>query len=106
LDGDVRGGGVAELERLKKNNNHQNQRFVHSDATPQPLSLSSLYQQHRVHAPVQLRVVGDLGVLAPDDLAGGGDEAEVGDVDLDDGALGEDPELGVPERGGEVSAES
>lgn len=44
------------------------------------------------------RVVGDLRVLAPDDLAACSDETELGDVHLDDGTLGDDAELGVHGR--------
>ena len=56
-----------------------------------PPKKSGLNQKNGVDASIVFRVVGDLGVLAPDDLAGGGHQTEVGDVDLDDGTLGDHP---------------
>ena len=43
-------------------------------------------------------VVGHLRILAPDDLAAGGDHAEVRHVHLDDRALGKHAELGIHRR--------
>lgn len=54
-----------------------------------------LHQQHRIDTAVVLAVVGDLGVAAPGDLAAGGDQPELGHVDLDDGALAQDAQLRV-----------
>ena len=48
-----------------------------------------------VDAAVVLGVVGHLGILAPNDLPAGGDEAEVAHVDLDDRTLGDHAELCV-----------
>ena len=57
--------------------------YVQEDTGPG----SDSYEQHRVDAAVVLRVVGHLRVLAPHHLARRGHQAEVGAVDLDDGAL-------------------
>jgi hypothetical protein len=46
-----------------------------------------LHEEHGVDAPVRLGIVGHLRKLAPHDLAGRGHEAEIADIDLDDGAL-------------------
>ena len=65
----------------------------------------TLHKQHRVDAAVILAVVCDLSPATPDDLATGGDEAELGDVDFDDCAFGEDAELCVPEEAGSVKSQ-
>lgn len=39
--------------------------------------------------------VGNLGPFTPDDLTTRGDETKFGDVDFDDGTLGQDTQLGV-----------
>ena len=54
-----------------------------------------LYEQHGVDAPVILRVVGHLRVLAPHHLTRGRHQAEVGAVHLDDRALGDHAWLGL-----------
>lgn len=68
----------------------------------------SLNKKDRVDAAVVFWVVCDLGVLwdvldefcqrtltRPDDLSASGDHTQLGDVDLDNGTLGEDTERGV-----------
>lgn len=64
----------------------------------------SLNKKNSVDAAVVLAVVCDLSPSTPNDLAACGDEAEFGNVDFDDGTLGEDAELCVP--GNKVSAGS
>lgn len=49
----------------------------------------------RINTAVVLRVVCDLGPSTPNNLAAGSDHAQFTDVDLDDGSLGQDAELGV-----------
>lgn len=56
---------------------------------------STLYQQDTVDAALVLRVVGDLSVATPNDLATGSDETQLADVDLDNGTLGKDTQLRV-----------
>jgi len=51
-----------------------------------------------VDAPVIFRVVCDLGVFSENDLSTGGDHTELGDVDFDDGTLGQHTKLGVHRR--------
>lgn len=55
-------------------------------------------KENSVDAAVVFGVVGDLGVFAPDDLAAGGDETELADVDLNDRTLGNDTKLRVEGR--------
>lgn len=57
--------------------------------------LSTLHQEDTVDAALILRVVGHLGVATPDNLSTSGDETEFADVDLDDGTLGQNTQLGV-----------
>mmetsp|Transcript_31399 Transcript_31399/g.50502 ORF Transcript_31399/g.50502 Transcript_31399/m.50502 type:complete len:294 (-) Transcript_31399:99-980(-) len=54
-----------------------------------------LNKQNSIDATVHVRVVGHLGVLCPNDLAGLRDEAQLGDVHLNDRALRHDTEGGV-----------
>lgn len=54
-----------------------------------------LDEQNSVQAAVVLGVVGNLGPTTPDDLATSGDKTKFRNVDLDDGTLGQDTELGV-----------
>jgi hypothetical protein len=49
----------------------------------------------RVDTAVVLGHVGNLGPFTPDNLTGGSDETQFGDVDFDDGTLGQDTQLGV-----------
>ena len=49
-------------------------------------------EQHSIDHAVVLGLIGDLRVLAPDDLAALGDETELADVHLDDGTFGHDAE--------------
>jgi hypothetical protein len=49
-----------------------------------------LDQKDGVDAAIVLRVVGHLGVLAPDHLATCCDQTKLTDIDLDDGTLGDD----------------
>lgn len=67
---------------------------------PPPPPPPSLHQQHGIDAPIQLWVVGDLCVLCPHHLAPRGDQPQVGHIDLNDGALGDDPQLRVHGGGG------
>lgn len=60
-------------------------------------AIYSLYQEDSVDAAVVLAVVGDLSPSTPDDLAACGDETELGYVDLDNGTLGKNTELCVPD---------
>mmetsp|Transcript_15303 Transcript_15303/g.43764 ORF Transcript_15303/g.43764 Transcript_15303/m.43764 type:complete len:306 (+) Transcript_15303:253-1170(+) len=53
------------------------------------------HEQEGIDAPVDVRVVCDLGVLRPDDLPCLRHEAELGNVDLDDGAFRDDSQGGV-----------
>lgn len=48
-----------------------------------------------IYTPIVLRIVGDLGVLSKDDLSSCSDHTQLGDVDLNDGTLGEDTKLSV-----------
>lgn len=57
-----------------------------------------LDQKHGVDASVVFAVVCDLSPSTPDDLAACSDETEFGDVDFDDGTLGENAELCVPKE--------
>ena len=49
----------------------------------------------RVDTAIILTIVGDLGPTTPNDLTTGGNETEFADIDLDDGTLGEDAQLGI-----------
>ena len=55
--------------------------------------MKDLYEEDRVDASVELRVVGDLRVLSPDNLSSGGDKSELRNVDLDDRSLGHHTKL-------------
>ena len=51
--------------------------------------------KYSVDTTVIFRVVGDLSVFSEDDLASGGDHTKLGDVNFDDGTLGQYAELSV-----------
>lgn len=54
-----------------------------------------LNEQDSVQASVVLGVVCDLGPTTPDDLSTSCDQTELGNVDFDDGTLGQNTKLGV-----------
>lgn len=57
--------------------------------------MSTLHQQDTVDAALILRVVSNLGIATPDDLSTSGYETKFADVDLDNGTLGQNTQLGV-----------
>ena len=46
-----------------------------------------LDQQHCVYAAIVFRIIGDLRVFAPNDLASLGDKSQFADIDLQNGSL-------------------
>ena len=52
-------------------------------------------QKHSIDAPIILRDICDLGILAPDHFAARGDQAQLADIHLNYGSLRDDPQRGV-----------
>jgi len=54
-----------------------------------------LNQEQSIDAAVNIRIIGDLGVLAPNNFSRLSDQTEFADVHFDDGSLGKNPKIGV-----------
>ena len=84
------GGILSKIRNWGKGEKKNCLLFFFSSPFKFKTSNRALNKQNSIYTAIIFWIVRDLGKFTPDDFTCGGDKAELADVDLDDGTLGDD----------------